>query len=125
METIKDDDKIKLVRKDKVIKIAQLAEKMRKCERIISDFSNDYLDFVKKHPFVLSLPNEWKNLDTVDLSASNLRTEDEKIQSVEKAHVRPLATLPNLNQRVTVFDYNNELFYETPAFQDFLNEADK
>ena len=101
---------------------------MRKCEKLIADFSTDYLDFVKKHPFILSLPKEWKNLETVDLSniQSNNNTEETKSGSAPKeVQLSHIAIMPNLNQRITVFDYNNELFYETPAFQDFLSEAPK
>ena len=128
LSIIHDNDKIKLVRKDKLIKIAELAEKMRKWEKLIAEFSTDYLDFVKKHPFILSLPKEWKNLETVDLSTAqnNNNTEETKSGSVPKENqLSHIAIMPNLNQRITVFDYNNELFYETPAFQDFLSEAPK
>lgn len=123
IRTLHENDKIKLVRKNKLIKISQMAEKMRKCEKLISEFSTDYLDFVKKHPFILSLPKEWKNLDTVDLSHNSHADGTKSNSSDNHSAKRQPVVIPNLNQRVTVFDYNNELFYETPAFQDFLNEG--
>jgi hypothetical protein len=120
IKSIQENDKIKLVRKDKLIKISQLSEKIRKWHKLISEFSTDYMDYVKKHPCILSLPKEWKNLETVDLSSSSKNSRNSAtIEPVKRAPV----VIPNLNQRVTVFDYNNELFYETPAFQDFMNEG--
>ena len=82
---------------------------------------------MQRHPFILSLPKEWKSLETVDLSSNKEGSENSaagRIINSEQARKLP-KVLQNLNQRVTVFDYNNELFYETPAFQDFLDEGGK
>ncbi|CAI2369589.1 unnamed protein product [Moneuplotes crassus] len=126
LSTIRQNDKIKLVRKDKLIKIAKMTKEISKCKDLMAKFTKEYLDYVQKHPFILSLPKEWKNLETVDLSASKENSEKSIASNIGDNSSRSKKLpriLQNLHQRVSVFEYDNELFYETPAFKEFMDEC--